>query len=131
MIASDRDSIFGDTYAGVPNPQIPIEHPWPTRYHGPIFTTPRFGMPFVSRPYARLPYSGTEAPTDPPLTTGVGFAVVAGAVVGAVAGGLAGRSRAATPQRVARTAGVAGGVAGPALLAITVAVVLGGMGGAR
>lgn len=58
MIASDRQSIFGDTYAGVPNPQIPFQHPYPTRYHGPIFTTPRFGLPFAPSPYALTPYAG-------------------------------------------------------------------------
>ena len=60
MTRSDQDSIFGHTYQGVPNPQIPYKHPYPTRYHGPIFTEPRFGTPFEPRPYAVAPYSGVE-----------------------------------------------------------------------
>ena len=27
-------------------------HPWPTRYHGPIYTRPSFGLPYVQSPYA-------------------------------------------------------------------------------
>jgi hypothetical protein len=27
-------------------------HPWPTRYHGPIYTRPVFGLPYVQSPYA-------------------------------------------------------------------------------
>ena len=42
----DRASIFGDTYNGVPSPTIAHVHPYPTRFHGPIYTTPRFGMPY-------------------------------------------------------------------------------------
>ena len=60
MTRSDKDSIFGHTYQGVPNPQIPYKHPYPTRYHGPIFTEPRFGVPFEPRPYAVAPYSGAD-----------------------------------------------------------------------
>lgn len=42
----DKTSIFGDTYDGVPSPTIPHTHPYPTRFHGPIYTTPRFMMPY-------------------------------------------------------------------------------------
>ncbi len=57
----DQNSIFGRTYQGVPNPQIPFEHAYPTRYHGAIFTTPRFGMPFEPNPMALAPYAGLGA----------------------------------------------------------------------
>jgi len=46
IIPVDRQSIFGDTYNGVPSPVIPHTHPYPTRFHGPIYTTPRFMHPY-------------------------------------------------------------------------------------
>lgn len=61
----DQASIFGHTYQGVPNPQVPYEHPYPTRYHGPIFTEPRFGLPFESNPMSVAPYSGLESIFNP------------------------------------------------------------------
>jgi hypothetical protein len=57
----DQNSIFGRTYQGVPNPQVPFEHAYPTRYHGAIFTTPRFGLPFEANPMAVAPYAGLGA----------------------------------------------------------------------
>ena len=54
-----QDSIFGDTYQGVPNPNVPHKHPWPTRFHGPIWTVPGVAHDtYVERPYARVPYVG-------------------------------------------------------------------------
>jgi len=54
-----RDSIFGDTYGGVPNPNVPHRHPWPTRYHGPIYTVPGVAKPtYRQRPYTKAPYMG-------------------------------------------------------------------------
>lgn len=54
-----RDSIFGDTYNGVPNPMVPHVHPWPTRYHGPIFTNPGVAKPtYRERDYAKPPFMG-------------------------------------------------------------------------
>lgn len=50
--------IFGDTSNGVPNPLVPHVHPYPTRYHGPIFNQPMFTRPFVQNPYATAPYAG-------------------------------------------------------------------------
>jgi hypothetical protein len=56
-----HDSIFGDTYAGVPNPNVPHKHPYPTRYHGPNYTVPGVAQDtFVERPYAEVPYFGFE-----------------------------------------------------------------------
>lgn len=37
----ERDSIFGDTHCGVPNPFIPHVSPYPTRFHGPVY---RYGQ---------------------------------------------------------------------------------------
>jgi len=108
MISSDRQSIFGDTYGGVPNPQIPIEHPWPTRYHGPIFTTPRFGMPFSARPYARSPYSGLGAST-PFLAEYrlVGDILICGTVGAVAALAYSSLKKGASNENVGRVAGVA------------------------
>lgn len=114
MIASDHQSIFGDTSQGVPNPQVPAQHPWPTRYHGPIFTTPRFGMPFVATPYASAPYSGLGAPAAlKPMgqVAGAIRIVAAGAVVGLAAGLIyAGSKKGASNESVGKVAGTASGV---------------------
>ena len=57
-----QDSIFGDTYGGVPNPNVPHRHPWPTRYHGPIWTVPDAAQnQYAPRPYARPPFMGMGA----------------------------------------------------------------------
>jgi hypothetical protein len=58
----DQQSIFGPTYEGVPNPVIPHVHPYPTRYHGPIWQYPNAGLPYVTTPYARAPYAGFGSP---------------------------------------------------------------------
>lgn len=54
----EHQSIFGDTHHGVPSPLVPHRHPYPTRYHGPIWTTPWFSLPYRQNPYARVPYAG-------------------------------------------------------------------------
>lgn len=56
--APERDGIFGDTYNGVPNPMIPYQHPYPTRYHGPVFNYPTPGWRYDVAPYARAPFNG-------------------------------------------------------------------------
>lgn len=58
--APERDSIYGDTYNGVPTPNTVVEHGYPTRYHGPVFTTPQPGYTFRVRPYARAPFVGVD-----------------------------------------------------------------------
>jgi len=61
-----QDSIFGDTINGVPNPNVPHVHPYPTRYHGPNYTVPGAAdISFVERPYARTPYFGFGAAPAP------------------------------------------------------------------
>jgi hypothetical protein len=55
-----RDSIFGDTYGGVPNPQIPFQHAYPTRYHGPVFRMAQPGYTYARRPYALPGFLGLK-----------------------------------------------------------------------
>jgi hypothetical protein len=54
-------SIFGDTINGVPNPLVPHTHPYPTRFHGPIFNQPQAMQPYVERPYGLSPFTGVGA----------------------------------------------------------------------
>lgn len=56
----ERDSIYGDTYDGVPNPLVTVEHGYPTRYHGPIWTQPMPSYTYAERPYAKAPFLGAE-----------------------------------------------------------------------
>jgi hypothetical protein len=56
----ERDSIYGNTYGGVPNPMIPHQHPYPTRYHGPVFNYPQPGYRYATRPYAEVPFNGAD-----------------------------------------------------------------------
>jgi len=58
---SGPNDIFGDVSEGVPNPLIPHVHPYPTRYHGPIWNQPMFTKPFVQTQYASAPYAGLGA----------------------------------------------------------------------
>lgn len=81
-----HDSIFGDTYHGVMNPRVPHRHPYPTRYHGPIYTVPGVAkLPYRERPYAKAPYVGFgdtapifahvtgSGPMDAVLGAGLGY----------------------------------------------------------
>ena len=52
---SDHMSIFGDTHEGVVSPLVPHTHPWPTRFHGPNYLIPRFGMPYRQMPWTSPP----------------------------------------------------------------------------
>jgi hypothetical protein len=80
-----RDSIFGDTYGGVPNPMVPHRHPWPTRYHGPIYTVPGVAKPtYRQRPYARASFVGMgAAPFAEALGSNVTGSPLADALLGA------------------------------------------------
>lgn len=78
----DRYSIFGDTYKGVPNPMVPHKHPYPTRYHGPVFEYPTPGWGYNMSPYARVPFDG-----DDDKLLGVSKLLIGGLVAAAVAGG--------------------------------------------
>jgi len=82
---------------GVPTPYVAHVHPYPTRYHGGIWTRPVFGFPYVKSPqsvfkpddfapaaYARYPWakqstSGLGYILPPLSKEGVGaWAVIAG-----------------------------------------------------
>jgi hypothetical protein len=56
----ERDSIFGDTYNGVPTPNTIIEHGYPTRFHGPVLTMPMPGYKYKGRPYAKASFMGVD-----------------------------------------------------------------------
>ena len=59
VIPADHQSIFSDTVHGVPSPTIPHEHPYPTRFHGPIYHYPRFFRPYREQSYVVPPeYTG-------------------------------------------------------------------------
>lgn len=62
--APERDSIFGDTYGGVPNPNVPMVHGYPTRYHGPIFTVPQAGYQYAPATYIKAPFLGLDGIGD-------------------------------------------------------------------
>ena len=77
-----RDSIFGDTYGGVPNPLTAHQHPWPTRFHGPNFTVPGTANPtYRERDYAKAPYMGVGA-VDLNVTGAPVLDAAAGAAIG-------------------------------------------------
>lgn len=59
----EHQSIFSDTERGIPSPTVPHEHPYPTRYHGPVWTTPRFFLPYREASY-QVP-SGLPNPNFP------------------------------------------------------------------
>lgn len=58
MFNQEDLSIFGATMEGVPNPRIGIQHPYPTRFHGPIWTQPQAGYPYRSSTYVRPSFNG-------------------------------------------------------------------------
>ena len=81
----ERDSIFGDTYDGVPNPQIPFQHAYPTRYHGPVWRMAQPGYTYARRPYAEPPFLGLDGSTVDlrgPLTGSLWADAAIGALVG-------------------------------------------------
>ena len=51
VIPADRQSIFSDTYDGVVSPLVPHVHPYPTRFHGPIYNYPRFDRPYRAQSF--------------------------------------------------------------------------------
>ena len=85
-----RDSIFGDTYGGVPNPNVPVVHGYPTRFHGPIFTVPQAGYTYVPKPYTLAPFLGFEDKVREFSVTGNS---IADALIGAAAGYVAAPSK--------------------------------------
>lgn len=43
-------TIFGQAPCGVPSPFKPHAHPYPTRYHGPVWTSGRLGRTLMQHP---------------------------------------------------------------------------------
>jgi hypothetical protein len=76
-------NLMGPYTKGVPSPYVAHVHPYPTRFHGAIYTRPVFGFPWVESPQAVFkpndftPY-GDEGPDrmnglgDPQYDTGRG-----------------------------------------------------------
>lgn len=84
----EHDSIYGDTYGGVPNPMVPHVHPYPTRYHGARFDYPYPGHRYALSPYARAPFDGLGDPIFGRGSTLTGYTFL-DAVIGAGLGYLA------------------------------------------
>lgn len=85
-VRPERDSIFGNTYNGVPNPMVPHRHPYPTRFHGPVFKYPMPSWGYEVSPYARAPFAGS-AKDDELFEIGKKL-VLWGAIGTVLAGGL-------------------------------------------
>lgn len=90
----EHQSIFGDTYHGVPNPLVAHCHPYPTRFHGPIYSYPWFDMPYQAQTWvgAYGPLDGNDGVPDsvsasmnPKMTAtafiGLGVAAIAAAAL--------------------------------------------------
>jgi hypothetical protein len=86
-------SIFGPTQDGVPNPFVPHAHPWPTRYHGPLWHDVRAGGVYQRSVY-QVPtkWNATGASPDglgtlelSPTSQGMLLRLLAGFALGAAA----------------------------------------------
>ena len=72
-----KSNLMGPYPKGVPSPYVAHVHPYPTRFHGPIYTRPVFGFPWVESPQAVFkpndftPY-GDEGPDRETGTAGLG-----------------------------------------------------------
>ncbi len=53
--AYDHQSIFTDTYHGIPNPRRTVQQNYPSLYHGPVWRYPRFDM--SHRTWRENPYT--------------------------------------------------------------------------
>ena len=65
-------------------------HPWPTRYHGPIYTRPEFHLPYVQNPQAVFKpddfssfYAQSGVGADPSVTPSTLSTFLMGAAFGA------------------------------------------------
>ena len=110
-------SIFGDTYGGVPNPFVPHAHPYPTRYHGPLWHEVRAGgiyqpgvyrMPIVDMPAVGASPDGLGAFETAGSGTQMLLRFVAGAALGVGAGMGAGKT--AFPATIIAAAAAAAAV---------------------
>jgi len=49
-LGASMNTYNGPVPPGVPNPYTVMLHSYPTRYHGPIYTRPEFGLEWATRP---------------------------------------------------------------------------------
>jgi hypothetical protein len=49
-LGASMNTYNGPVPPGVPNPYTVMLHSYPTRYHGPIYTRPEFGLEWAERP---------------------------------------------------------------------------------
>lgn len=70
---------------GVPTPYAVHVHPYPTRYHGGIWTRPVFGLPYVRSPQAVFK-PGDFMPPLPLSGLRIGDNELSAFAIGAVAG---------------------------------------------
>jgi len=114
-IPIERDSVFGDTYNGVPNFMTAVEHGYPTRFHGPIYKTPQVTPTWAWQPYAKAPFAGNQGLG---ATTGLGTSLTGSRLFDAMVGlgvgffGSPSRSQAPIHGAVAGVAGYLMGVIG-------------------
>lgn len=74
VVPADRQSIFGDTYNGVPSPLVAHVHPYPTRFHGPVYGTPKFGRTYREQSW--------QVPSDFLAVNGFGEPALFGSATG-------------------------------------------------
>jgi hypothetical protein len=87
MLSAQQKTIFGDVAHGVPSPLREHEHPWPTRFHGPIYSYPFFTEPYQEGLYAGSPFAGPPAlgacgACQPKVGAGLGAINLTGSATG-------------------------------------------------
>jgi hypothetical protein len=85
-ITAVQDTIFGNTYGGVPTPNTIIAHGYPTRYHGPVLTMPMQDYRFRRRPYAKASFVGLG---DDALWRSISGSRIWDGIIGGAAGWIA------------------------------------------
>lgn len=125
-----KQSVFGDTLCGVPNPVVPHASPYPSRYHGAWFGTVVQPTTFVYNPYAQpltLPPGMGEIPVLSQITSlSTGSSMIDAAISGAASFLLSGKS--AAGALIGLGAGYFGGLGGGALAAAYQIFAHGGLG---
>ena len=89
-LGASLNTYNGPVPPGVPNPYTVMLHSYPTRYHGPIYTRPEFGLPWMERPNdfgleEGMQGLGDDASTAPPawrvaVAVGLSAAIIWGAM---------------------------------------------------
>lgn len=86
-LGASLNTYDGPVPEGVPNPYTVMLHSYPTRYHGPIYTRPEFGLNWSQRPndfalresMMGLGDASSDA-TPPPWKIAVGLGLAVGVV---------------------------------------------------